>query len=428
MKKWIRCMVTAVFLLFCIPPLAASAAAGGSLSAQGQQVTVMLQKPEGETGAVTALRFWLYVSGGTDTGVKPQFMFADTAFAKTPEVIQDASVSMKDGRYIIEIIMSGKDGSDIFKDGSQAVIGTLSLSLLGAKTEVGFAGEAAQQGEAPAIRYLSSLSPFVQAVPLSGVTSITSQGTAGTSQGTQQPGIIWTPGTYTPVIPPTPDTAQPGTPSTPDGPGPEDTGTGDGASQAFNPKTAPKLTLSAKNKSSRVELKWNKVAGADGYQIYQYQEAAGKYKRLKTILNSAKTAYSAKMEYGTAYKLKLRAFQCKEDGSRVYGKFSPAMQITTAPQKVKGLAAKKLKSGKIMLTWQPAGSHADGYQIYRSTKKNGTYSRIKTVAKGTLGKYSNISQKRGKPYYYKIRAYTVGADGERRYGKFSAVRAVAVKG
>ncbi len=65
---------------------------------------------------------------------------------------------------------------------------------------------------------------------------------------------------------------------------------------------------------------------------------------------------------------------------------------------------------------------ADGYQIYKSTKKNGTYTRVKTVKNAKTAKYADTSQKQGKTCYYKVRAYVTGTDGKRVYGSFSSVK------
>jgi len=63
-------------------------------------------------------------------------------------------------------------------------------------------------------------------------------------------------------------------------------------------------------------------------------------------------------------------------------------------------ASNVASSGKIKLTWSAVPGAAK-YAIYRSTKKNGTYSKMYTVT-GTS--YTNTSAKAGKGYYYKVKA------------------------
>ena len=71
----------------------------------------------------------------------------------------------------------------------------------------------------------------------------------------------------------------------------------------------------------------------------------------------------------------------------------------------------------IQVKWSKV-SNADGYQIYRSASKNGTYKRIATV-KASKRIYNDKSVKIGKKYYYKVRAY-IKKNGKNTYGKFSS--------
>ena len=67
---------------------------------------------------------------------------------------------------------------------------------------------------------------------------------------------------------------------------------------------------------------------------------------------------------------------------------------------------------------------AQGYQICRSTSKNGTYTRIRTLENATS--YKNARLSKGKTYYYKVRAYRV-VNGKKVYGTYSAVKSVKIQ-
>ncbi len=83
---------------------------------------------------------------------------------------------------------------------------------------------------------------------------------------------------------------------------------------------------------------------------------------------------------------------------------------------VTGLKVKKA-SGGLKLTWS-ATFGADGYQVYRAESKNGTYKKIGTVKNGKLT-YTDKKAKKGKTYYYKVRAFW---KSDKTYaGKFSSV-------
>jgi Leucine-rich repeat (LRR) protein len=60
-------------------------------------------------------------------------------------------------------------------------------------------------------------------------------------------------------------------------------------------------------------------------------------------------------------------------------------------------------SGKkaLAITWKKA-SNATGYEVYMSTKKNGTYKKVKTTAALS---FTHKKLKKGTTYYYKIRSY-----------------------
>ncbi|MBQ1352460.1 MAG: hypothetical protein IIY39_00665 [Firmicutes bacterium] len=79
--------------------------------------------------------------------------------------------------------------------------------------------------------------------------------------------------------------------------------------------------------------------------------------------------------------------------------------------------ATALKGRKARITWKRAAA-ATGYQIYRSTKKNGTYKRIKTINKGTTLKWINKKLRKGQRYYYKVRTFRK-VNGKTAYGAFS---------
>lgn len=72
------------------------------------------------------------------------------------------------------------------------------------------------------------------------------------------------------------------------------------------------------------------------------------------------------------------------------------------------------------LIWEPLEG-ADGYELYRSTRKNGTYKKIKTLKANSTTSYedTSVSAFNGS-YYYKIRGYmTVGS--KKITGNFSKI-------
>ncbi|MBQ3061388.1 MAG: fibronectin type III domain-containing protein, partial [Lachnospiraceae bacterium] len=66
-----------------------------------------------------------------------------------------------------------------------------------------------------------------------------------------------------------------------------------------------------------------------------------------------------------------------------------------------------------------------GYEVYRATSKNGTYTKVGTVATTTAA-FKNTGLKSKTTYYYKVRAYkTVGTT--KIYGNYSSIYTIATK-
>ena len=106
------------------------------------------------------------------------------------------------------------------------------------------------------------------------------------------------------------------------------------------------------------------------------------------------------------------------------GNQSPGTQTVSKPAKVTKLTVTSKKK-KVTLKWKK-NSKATGYEIYRATKKNGKYKKIKTIKKASVVKFTDSKVKKGKTYYYKVRAYKT-VKGNKANGKFSAVRKVKIK-
>lgn len=97
-----------------------------------------------------------------------------------------------------------------------------------------------------------------------------------------------------------------------------------------------------------------------------------------------------------------------------------AQQYYAAKDAVKAVKVKaSAKTGEkgITVSWKKTGSAVDGYQVYRATKKNGTYKKIVTTKKLSA---LNKSTTKGKTYYYKVRGYKK-IDGHTVYTPWSAV-------
>ena len=93
----------------------------------------------------------------------------------------------------------------------------------------------------------------------------------------------------------------------------------------------------------------------------------------------------------------------------------PATSDKVTPSAVKAFKVKK-KSGKVVLTWKK-NSAVTGYEVQRSLKKNSGFKKLVLTKKNSVVKYTDKKAKKGKTYYYRIRAYVNDASGK-TYGKW----------
>ena len=104
---------------------------------------------------------------------------------------------------------------------------------------------------------------------------------------------------------------------------------------------------------------------------------------------------------------------------------SEGKDMLTAPAQVQNLKAKAGKK-RITLTWTAQTSNTTGYRVYRATKKNGKYTMVKVVKKAASAKWTNKGLKKGKTYYFKVRAYKSITSGE-LWGAYSNTAKAKVK-
>ena len=156
---------------------------------------------------------------------------------------------------------------------------------------------------------------------------------------------------------------------------------------------APKVKGSNKASNGKISLTWEKVDGAEKYEVYRATSKTGKYSRMKTTTSTTYTNTSAKA--GKYYYYYVRAIDA--DGnyadSNIIGRTCDLAQTKVTLSNV-------ASSGKVKISWE-AVEGATKYEVYRATSKNGTYSRISTTSNTSV---TNTKADAGKTYYYKVRA------------------------
>ncbi len=96
--------------------------------------------------------------------------------------------------------------------------------------------------------------------------------------------------------------------------------------QSTNPWKVKNLKLS--KKSTTVTLKWDKVRGATGYQLYRYNSGTRKYEKITTIRNNTTFSYKdTNRKKGKQYIYKIRAYKLY-NGNVYHGVCSNVVEIT----------------------------------------------------------------------------------------------------
>lgn len=172
-----------------------------------------------------------------------------------------------------------------------------------------------------------------------------------------------------------------------------------------------------------LKLTWQSVPNADSYTIYKLDKKTGIYRVLATVRKGQGLSYvDSGCTAGYTYSYRIKTTCTLPDGTIVTSAYSLAKSATAVLDQT--LIKKAIVNGNtVSLRWKKV-TGANGYEIYRGTKKNGTYYKIKSVYPGSRQSFSNQDLKVGKQYFYKVRAYAK-VNGKKIYGGYS--EAIRVK-
>lgn len=173
--------------------------------------------------------------------------------------------------------------------------------------------------------------------------------------------------------------------------------------------------------STQIALSWTAQSEADGYQLWRSSNRDSGYISIKSFAgNSTTTGYT--LQVGESVYFKVRAY-VDVSGQRVYGEYSEPIGVSqngtaTTVTQVTGLTGKMLNSNTISLTWN-AQAGVRGYQVWRSELPDSGFVSIKTITTNTTENTYTLAE--GSSVFYKVRALTDDASGNRIYGEFSEV-------
>lgn len=164
-----------------------------------------------------------------------------------------------------------------------------------------------------------------------------------------------------------------------------------------------------------IKLTWNRGKGVSGYTVYRYNWKTKKYSAIKNT--TARTFTNKRLTTGKKYVYKVRPYRII-NGQKIYGNNSNKISTKTILAKPRKVKAKRAGKQKFRVNWKRVAG-ANGYKVYRSTKKNKGFKAVKTVKGRKTVKYTTGKLEKGKRYYFKVRAYRK-VSGKKVYSTYSS--------
>lgn len=178
---------------------------------------------------------------------------------------------------------------------------------------------------------------------------------------------------------------------------------------------SPSIDVVATGKKVFIEYTYTSLEKADGFVIKRSTSATGEYTTISDIPSSNQSVYEY-TDYNvianTTYYYHVYSYKLL-DGERVYSEVTTKAikNIPYAPSFVYG---QKTYNSLYFEFARYSDDDVVGYEIYRATTKNGTYTKIGTTTSDT---YLATGLTFGSTYYFKVRAYTI-VNGIKIYGSY----------
>ncbi len=183
-----------------------------------------------------------------------------------------------------------------------------------------------------------------------------------------------------------------------------------------------------------VEVSWQATGTGDedAYVVYRAASKKGSYKQIGTVAyRSGVKDYSYKdktVTLGKKYFYKVLCTKTTANGKTMKSAYSGVKSVTAAPGTTT-ITVSSSKAESLKISWKrvkaSSSKYVSGYAIYRSTSKNGTYKKIKTITNGKTASYIDSGLVTGNTYYYKVRAFQKSG-GKTIYGAYSSVKSKQV--
>lgn len=182
--------------------------------------------------------------------------------------------------------------------------------------------------------------------------------------------------------------------------------------------TAPKLSTPTNVKAvstsvTSIKVSWAAVEGAAGYDVFRSTSKDSSFVLLGSVTATSRNCPG--LTTGKTYYFKVRAYKTV-NGNKVYSAYSTVVSAVPKPATPSNMKAVSASATSIKLTWN-AVTGATGYEVYRSTSKNGPFDYLCWVSENIK---VSTALKTGTTYFYKVRAFKT-VNGKKIYGNYSTV-------
>ena len=149
--------------------------------------------------------------------------------------------------------------------------------------------------------------------------------------------------------------------------------------------------------TTRVNLAWNAVSGASGYNVYRSTDENGVYTKVNAAVITGTTYVDTGLSFNTVYYYKIISIN-----NNIEGILSDPITSTTLSAIPANVRVTASTTNSVSLAWNTV-SEASGYNVYRSVGENGTYTKINTSSI-TATSFTDTGLSSYSTYYYKISA------------------------
>ena len=185
----------------------------------------------------------------------------------------------------------------------------------------------------------------------------------------------------------------------------------------YTPLITPNLVSAEKISYNSIELKWESVEGAVGYQVYRSTVQDGEFECIGEISENSVLAYTdSACDCGIEYFYYIRACQQIEN-KKIYGENSNVLSAKTTPDSVKISGDVSEDETQVTLSWKKSEG-AQGYEIYKSEGYGFAYKLVQKIENADTLSWTDSDVSKDLEYCYKIRPYCV-VNGSAITGEYS---------